>query len=57
MNRQWYTWVHWGSHPAPAKGPFPSIQDAARALDNFLGRHGHQADTWLTAGDVTLRGP
>jgi hypothetical protein len=55
--KTWYTWVKWGSDPAPARGPFRSIDEAASALFVFWDRHGHLASLWLESGNVALAGP
>lgn len=56
-NSTWYTYVRFGSDPMPARGPFRSIEEADVAMENFRGRYGHLAGTYLTSGSVRLSGP
>ncbi len=53
----WYTFVVWGSGPAPARGPHPSEEAALEALRRFNRRHGADAGTYAAAGSVRLAGP
>lgn len=50
----WYTWLHFGSSPAPARGPFRSQEEAMAALDRFRDRHGDRAGTYEAAGTVRM---
>ena len=53
----WFTYVRFGSDPMPARGPFRSIEEADTAMENFQGRYGHLAGTYLASGSVRLVGP
>lgn len=50
----WYTWVHFGSDPAPAKGPHATVKAAREALERFRQRYGEHAGTYEDAGSVRL---
>ena len=53
----WYTIVHGGRDPQPAKGPFQSVEEAEAAIERFKARHGSDAGTYLAAGYTTIVGP
>ena len=53
----WYTIVHAGSDPQPAKGPFKSVREAEAAMGRFQDRHGYMAGTYLAAGSTRIVGP
>ena len=53
----WYTIVHCGSDPQPAKGPFRTVGEAEEAMQRFRGRHGYLAGTFLAAGATHIAGP
>jgi hypothetical protein len=53
----WYTIVHAGSDPQPAKGPFKSVREAEAAIGRFQDRHGSMTGTYLAAGSTRLVGP
>jgi len=53
----WYTIVHVGRDPQPAKGPFQSVREAEAAIERFQERHGYMAGTYLAAGATRIVGP
>jgi hypothetical protein len=53
----WYAIVSFGSSPAPAKGPFASVEKAEDAVSRFRSRHGSLAGTYLAAGSTRIVGP
>ena len=53
----WYTIVHAGSDPQPAKGPFHSVRESEEAFGRFQDRHGYMAGTYLAAGSTRIVGP
>ncbi len=59
MKNSWYTILTCGGaySPTPARGPFKSVEKAEEALENFRGRHGAHAGTWLAAGSTVMAGP
>ena len=53
--KDWYAWTHFGADPAPAKGPFQTIDEARGALERFRGRYGALAGTYERSGRITLK--
>lgn len=51
----WFAWVTCGGDPAPARGPFRSIEEAEEALARFRERHGYLAGTYEAAGSLRLQ--
>ena len=47
--KTWYTFVKWGSNPAPAKGPFSTREEADEAVERFRDRHEDMAETYLSS--------
>ena len=54
---KWYTICYCGSGPVPALGPWPTVEQAESAIENFRGRHGQYADTYLISSNVRIAGP
>jgi hypothetical protein len=52
---QWFTWATCGGGPAPARGPFRSIEEALDALQRFREKHGAMAGTYERAGSLRLK--
>jgi hypothetical protein len=54
---EWWTWVHFGSDPSPARGPFKSLAEAEEAGNRFSQRYGSLAGTYCAAGSHRIVGP
>ena len=54
---EWYVILKAGSHPAPARGPHRSLDEAREAWDRFFVRHGSMAGSYVNAGSVRIAGP
>ena len=55
--REWYVILKAGSHPAPARGPHRSLDEAQEAWNRFFERYGGMAGSYIAAGSVRIAGP